>query len=117
MPARTPIIAISAQAKIGLPELLRTVARIVARERAKELKKLPVEAKLPVFRLPDMDAGWKVERVEDYFVVSGPNVERFAARTDFASEPAVQRLRDIMRRQGILHDLARRGAKPATKSR
>jgi GTP-binding protein len=115
VPAKTPIVAISAQAKQGLPELVRKVAQVVARERAKELKKQPAESESPVFRLPDMDAGWKVERAEDYFVITGTNIERFAARTDFSSEPALQRLRDILKKQGILHDLARRGAKPGDK--
>jgi GTP-binding protein len=45
-------------------------------------------------------------------VVTGERIEKFARRTDFDNEAAVQRLRDIMRRAGIMHELTRQGIKP-----
>ena len=55
---------------------------------------------------------WQVERDEDGFVVSGEDIEHFASRTDFSNDEAVQRLRDILQRQGIMHELIRRGIEP-----
>ncbi|MCA9325078.1 Obg family GTPase CgtA, partial [Candidatus Saccharibacteria bacterium] len=36
-------------------------------------------------------------------------IEKFAQRTDFDNEEALQRLKDIMRKMGILHELQRQG--------
>jgi len=59
---------------------------------------------------------WAVERVEDeedgsiYYEVTGEKVEKFARRTDFSNYEGVNRLRDIMKKLGIAHELRRRGA-------
>ena len=37
---------------------------------------------------------------------------KFASRTDFDSPQGVQRLRDIMRRAGVMHELRRQGIEP-----
>ena len=44
-------------------------------------------------------------------MVQGENIERIASRTDFTNKEAIQHLRDIMRRQGIMHELVRKGIK------
>jgi GTP-binding protein len=62
-----------------------------------------------VYRLPADDRSWTVEKEDDYFVVRGQKIEQFAARTNFDNEEGVQRLRSIMQRYGILHELVRRG--------
>jgi GTP-binding protein len=62
-----------------------------------------------VLRLSEDETGWTVEEVEDGFLISGVKIEQFAARTDYSNEEAVQRLRDIMRKTGIMHELIRRG--------
>jgi len=43
------------------------------------------------------------------FVITGHKIERFARRTDFNSEQGLARLRDIMRKMGIMHELERQG--------
>ena len=44
------------------------------------------------------------------YVVAGPKIEKFAARTDFSNIHGVNRLRDIMKKMGIIHELERQGA-------
>ncbi len=44
------------------------------------------------------------------FAVSGQKLEKFARRTNFAQFEAVNRLRDIMKRLGVTHELIRQGA-------
>jgi GTP-binding protein len=53
-----------------------------------------------------------VKRTGKTFKVSGPKIEKFAARTDFDNWQAVGRLRDIMLKMGIIHELLRQGAEP-----
>jgi GTP-binding protein len=107
----TKIFAISSQAGLNLNEMLYTVKDLVAKERAKTKVKPDIE-KLPVLTLSDTGAKWQVKKSGKIFVVIGPNIERFAKRTDFTNDQAVQRLRDIMRRAGIMHELIRRNVKP-----
>ena len=44
------------------------------------------------------------------FIIHGPKIEKFARRTDFSNPHGVNRLRDIMRKMGIMHELERQGA-------
>ncbi len=114
LPKNVQAFAISAQAHKGLQELLYATYDLVQKERVRTAviaaEQAPDEG-LPVLRLAD-EAGWKVEKQDDRFMVSGPKVDRFAARTDFANDESIARLRDIMRKQGIMHELSRQGAEP-----
>jgi GTPase len=106
--AETPIFAISSQSGEGLPQL-----RFALKEAVQAVRARPAEAAeaptIPVLTLSDTSEEWRVARQGEAFVVIGPKIEQFAHRTDFSNEQAVQRLRDIMRRQGILHELVRQG--------
>jgi GTP-binding protein len=109
------IIAISAQAhknldalKYALKEMLLAEKRKVAEEAATE----DMEPGIPLLTLEDDEGNWYVERTEEGFIVSGAKIERFAVRTDFASPHGIARLRDIMRRMGIMHELSRQGIEP-----
>jgi GTP-binding protein len=105
---KTPIFAISAQSGYGLQPLLYAIKDQVKTARAKK----PVRAKvpaLPVIKLPDTKDAYTVKKTKDGFMVTGQKIEQFARRTDFNSEEGVKRLRDIMRRQGIMHELQRQG--------
>ena len=67
-----------------------------------------------------MTDAWTVERLPDetneggelvaVFIVRGKKIEKFARRTNFDQFEAVNRLRDIMKRTGITHELVRQGA-------
>lgn len=112
VPKGTTIMAISAQAKQGLKEFLRKVRTVVEAERAKQVEIAETEmADVPVLTMAedaDEDA-WTVTRQDDRtFLVKGRKIERFAERTQFDNEEGVQRLRDIMRKTGIMHDLVRK---------
>jgi len=62
-------------------------------------------------RLPKSDDTWKVAKRGNRFVISGKKIERFAQRTDFDNPESVERLRDIMKKMGIAHELIRQGIK------
>jgi GTP-binding protein len=104
----TPIFAISSLSGAGLKPLLFSVKDVVAAARAKTAPPAK-DTGLPVFTLDDTSGKWQVSEEEGRFVVTGSKIERFAARTDFTNEQAVQRLRHIMGKMGILHELTRKG--------
>lgn len=104
----TPIFAISSHSGEGLPELLFSIKDIVQTIRSKP-KEEPESPQIPVIKLTSSADEWKVTEQGNIFVVTGQKIEQFAGRTDFSNDQGVQRLRDIMRRQGILHELVRQG--------
>lgn len=110
LPKGVQLFTVSAQAHDNLQPLLYAVAAMVDTERAREAEKQPEEKAVPVLRLKDQST-WRVSREGDTFTVSGNKIERFAVRTDFTNEEGVRRLRVIMRKQGIMHELAKQGAK------
>lgn len=113
LPTSTPLFAISAQSKQGVPELLYTIKEIVQKE---VLEVTAADESLPVLRLANAEAdAWYVTKEDDQFVITGKKIEKFAARTDFSNPHGVQRLRDIMRKMGIMHELVRQGIAPAQK--
>lgn len=115
VPKDTVLTAISAPTKQGIPELLRKVRKLVEAERARERAAEAVVAApsdVPVLTLGDQEDSWRVTKEEDAYVVRGAKIERFALRTDFNNPAGVERLRDIMQRQGIMHELVRQGINP-----
>lgn len=113
VPEDTELFAISAQAGIGLRELLFAVKRKLAVVREAE----PVEEvdPTPVLRLKDVDLAWRVVKTDVGYHVTGNRIEKFARRTKFTNGEGVQRLRDIMRRMGIMHELVRQGVEGGNK--
>jgi GTPase len=109
VPKDTKIMAISAQSKVGLAELLRAVLQIVEQARAVAEPDLIDMPEVPVLTLDDEENTWQVTKEEDIYLVRGAKIERFAARTDFNNPAGVERLRDIMRKTGIMHELVRHG--------
>lgn len=113
----SPIYAISSVAHIGLTEVLRELKnRVEAVRQAMSDKEVQAGDELPVIRLSAKEERdhWQVEKVQDedqtVFIVSGEKIERFAIRTRFENLEAVNRLRDIMNKMGISHELRRQGA-------
>jgi GTP-binding protein len=105
------IMPISAHAGTGLKELLNSVeqAVVTARTKAAQRAKKSAEPEVPVLRLPSSDEEWSITKTENGFMVSGAKIEKFAARTDFSNDEALQRLRTIMNKQGMVHQLKRQG--------
>ena len=60
----------------------------------------------------EIDKAWTVEfnEEENIFEVYGEKIEKFARRTNFMNIHGVNRLRDILRKMGIEHELRRMGA-------
>lgn len=119
------VVAISSQTHAGVTELLRLLRREVTDYRAREAELIEEEGdELPVIALDSQAASdaWTVERVvgaepdnvndEDAvsFIIHGAKIEKFARRTNFDQFESVNRLRDIMRKMGIAHELIRQGA-------
>ena len=110
------IFPISAQAHKGVQELLYAVKDVLLEEKRKQAEAAEeAEADMrdvPVLTLTDDEASWRVTREEDAFVVRGTKIERFALRTNFESLDGVARLRDIMKKMGIMHEMTRMGIEP-----
>jgi GTP-binding protein len=111
VPKSTQVCAISAQSGFGLQPLLFTVAKQVKAVRAKT-PKVVEDHSIPVLKLTDTSDAFTITKERDIFVVHGQRIEQFARRTDFTSDEGLQRLRDIMRRAGIIHELNRMGIEP-----
>ncbi len=105
------IFAISASSGKNLKELMYAVASVV--KQTAEIEAL-AEEELPVISLPDTVDAWQITQTDEGFVVTGEKIERFAMRTDFENEEGVDRLRDIMRKLGIMHQLERKRIEPDT---
>lgn len=102
------VYPISAVAHRGIDQLLRAALPLVraAREAARERQEaVPVIDELS---FPDR---WQVEQeAEGVYRITGEQIEGFARRSDWQSNDALQRLRDILRKTGVARELARRGA-------
>jgi len=110
---KTPIFAISSSAHKGIKEVLRELhAQVVKRAKETTEKLIESEDSLPVIRLGDHHEAlsWKVEKEAGIFRVTGHKIEKFARRTDFNNFEGLNRLRDIMKKMGISHELRRQGA-------
>jgi Obg family GTPase CgtA-like protein len=65
--------------------------------------------------LKDNHDSWRITKNSTGFLVSGHKIERFASRTEFSNNQSQQRILDIMRKMGIMHELTRQGIKPGDK--
>jgi GTP-binding protein len=111
LPKGAQLLTISSQAHQNLKELLYAVRQMVVTERARQAAEVPEDSGLPVLRLKD-EQPWRVSKMGNDFLVTGHKIEKFAARTDFENEDGVERLRAIMKKMGIMHELSRSHAKP-----
>lgn len=112
VPKTTPLSAISSKSKTGVQELLYAVnKKVLAARQLSARKKTKEDTSLPVLTHPNLDS-WQVTKSDQGFVVIGRKIERFATRTDFSNRHSLDRLRDIMKKMGILHELVRQNAEP-----
>lgn len=113
VPAETPLFVVSSQAKKNITPLLRELAQTVESYNAAQEVVEENEPDIPTISLSqtEQDEAWRVRVEEGTFVVTGVKIEKFAARTDYGNVHSVERLRDIMRKIGITHELVRAGAK------
>ena len=110
------IFAISSSAHKGLKDVLRALRVKVdrVREVAADMEDDIEGDNVPVIELSAQRAeeAWRIEKDSDtgVFVVTGDKIERFSRRTNFDNFEGVNRLRDIMKKMGIFHELLRMGA-------
>ncbi len=111
--AKTKVVAISSVSGDGVKELIKLVNGYVvkARKQTEVKEEQEKENDMPVYRLDDKQMAWKVEKRAKDFRVSGAKIEKFARRTDFSNEFGVRRLRNIMKKMGVEHELQRSGIK------
>lgn len=112
----SPVFTISSSAHIGLIEVMRALHQKVVAAREQEVVSTDDEEQIETISLgaEEKSTAWTVERVESddtvSFIVAGDKIERFAKRTDFGNYDSVNRLRDILKKLGIAHELRRQGA-------
>ena len=114
------VYVISATAHQGLKEVLRALRAKVQAERARqeEFTADDTDEDAPVITLNEkqLSESWTIEKIADddtgdtIYVVHGEKIEKFARRTNFDGFENVNRLRDIMKKMGITHELTRAGA-------
>ena len=111
---KSPIYPISAPAHLGILGLLRHLAEMVEQQKAKQAPIDQADASSRVeIKLDDrqLATSWWVSRRDDgSYLVTGEKIERFAERTDFASEFSINRLRDILAKLNIVAELVKQGA-------
>ena len=126
------VYAISSQAHQGITELLRDIAKEVAKNH--ELSRIEYDSidhaevlhdgdefylgkdndELPTIALSpsELKTAWKIDKIDGKFIVRGEKIEKFARRTDLNNYASVNRLRDIMKKLGIRAELTSLGAEP-----
>ena len=111
------IFAISSSAHQGLKEVLRALRKQVEDFRSSQ-SEIEVDEEedenIAVISLSqdEINKAWSVEfnEEENIFEVHGEKSGKFARRTNFMNIHGVNRLRDILRKMGIEHELRRMGA-------
>lgn len=111
---KAEIYAISSAAHQGLTEVLRALRKKVQASREIEREIEEINNDMPVISLNDtqLASSWAVQKDPEtgVFVITGEKIEKFARRTNFDNFEGVNRLRDIMKKMGIMHELSRAGA-------
>jgi GTP-binding protein len=115
VPSSVQIFAISAAAHQNCTEVLRVLRQQVADVRAAEPEIIEdEEGDESVITLSNdqLSEHWEVEylEAENLYQVIGEKIEKFARRTNYDQFESVNRLRDIMKRMGVSHELRRAGA-------
>ncbi|MDQ5958568.1 MAG: GTPase ObgE [Patescibacteria group bacterium] len=112
VPLAHPIMEISAQAHKGTKELLKYAANVIVRQ-ADEMAKTENNEELPVIRLNNNVLPWRVSIIKKgRYLVTGHRIEKFARRTDYENVHGVNRLKDIMQKMGITHELIKQDIQP-----
>lgn len=110
------VFAISSSAHLGVKDVLRSLRKEVEEFRKFEEESIEneFEEDIAVISLSqdEISKAWQVEfnEEENIFKVSGEKIDKFARRTNFMNIHGVNRLRDILRKMGIEHELRRMGA-------
>ena len=113
--AGVEVTTVSSQAHTGIKQVLRDLVKLVAEARQVVVDTEEEESEgLPVFELSNeqLESAWSIEKLTDLYVVSGKRIEHFARRLDLSDYYSQLRIKDIMRKTGILQELTRQGIAP-----
>jgi GTP-binding protein len=105
------VLAISVAAHLNIDKLLQALLPVVQEARSQRAKVQAVAA-IPVIDEASQPDLWKLTKDGNNFVLSGQKLEGFARRTDWNNDASVDRMRDILHKQGVDKELARLGAEP-----
>jgi GTP-binding protein len=107
---KTKLLSISARAGTNINELkFELVAELKAIKPPEKATAIPA---IPRITLEDDPDYFKVVKSEEGYRISGEKIEKFASRTDYTNHEALDRLKSILKRLGITHELIRQGLKP-----
>lgn len=107
VPRGTLTAVISSASHDGIKELLRALEKEVIKNKAKQQRQAK-NKELPVIGIRPEEDTWTITPIEGGYLVTGRKIERFAGKTKFGDYYGEQRLRDIMRKMGILKELDRK---------
>lgn len=107
---KTKIMAISSLSGVGLNDMCHAVLKIVTKERLKILEQKSAE--VPVITFEQPDDRWQITKTKKGYMVTGKKIESFARRTDFADYHGAQRMRDILKKMGIINALVKQKIEP-----
>lgn len=112
---QTEIMAMSAAAHTGTREVLRRLRQMIESYESQLQAAKPEDNESDdtvVISLDERarDESWRVQTTESGYEVTGPKIEKFARRTDMGNIHSLNRLRDIIKKMGIYHELLRAGA-------
>lgn len=102
------VCPISSKTKEGVNDLIMKALKEVTKAR-KVVKRQTKNSGIFTHVLENTEDSWSVKKIEQGFYISGVKIERFALRTDFENPFGVARLKDIMHKMGITHELERQG--------
>ena len=109
----TLVLAVSSFSAQGIKELIFAIDKLVTKQKLlNDNKKNQTKDNLVVLKLSDNSKAFKVKKLGKSFLVSGESIDGFANRTDFNNPEAIARLFNIMKKQGIIHELNKQGLKP-----
>ncbi len=104
-----PII-ISAPTHQGIKDLVSQIVKALQKYQFSSVHD-EIPASYKVFTSEDLVGDrFFVRKEGSRFVISGKKIEHFARKTDFGNVHSVNRLKDIMKKTGILKELAKQGA-------
>jgi GTPase len=109
--SKQDVLVISAVAHKGLAELLRAALPLVEAERKRRAALVKQQERVVIDEASQPEL-WSVVRDGRIFVVKGQKLEGFARRTRWDNDESVDRLRDILHKQGVDKELAKLGAEP-----
>lgn len=111
---KSDLFAISSLAKKGLDKVLARTLSVI--ERTQSVDEVAEDEQI-VISLDGQEDAWRVVRDGDIFVVLGTKLERFAAKTNFDQVQAIDRLRDILKKEGVLREIKKLGGDKGSRIR